>query len=118
MHVTIEVRRKGSIAVVRPEGRITFGEHSAAFKLALDEAIDAGAYDLIVDGSRIAYMDSTGIGEMVGALRRLMPSGGRLGIAAPSPKLREILDITGLDTVFVVSDSEESVRERLSALTP
>src|SRR5258705_6775643 len=102
--MNIEVHLSGPIAFVRPYGRITFGEASVEFKSAMDGAIDAGAQHVVVDGSKVAYIDSTGIGEMVGALRRLMPSGGKLGISAPSAKLKEILEITGLQRIFVVAD--------------
>jgi anti-sigma B factor antagonist len=116
--MNIEVRRRGAIALVRPDGRITIGAHSARFRAALDRAIDEGASHVVVDGSAVAYLDSSGIGEMVAAMRRLMPAGGCLGIVAPSPKLREILEITGLVRVFVVGEEEDGVIERLPPLDP
>lgn len=113
----IEVRREGPVAVLVPDGSITIGEAADSFRIALNGALDAGATALLVVGARVRYMDSTGMGEMIAALRRLLPSGGRVGIASPSPKLREILDITGLSGIFVVGDDEAAVIERLSVST-
>src|SRR6185503_16098048 len=110
----IDVRREGSLAVLVPDGSITIGESCDALRTALDAVMDAGATSIIVDGSRIRYLDSTGMGEIIAALRRLRPSGGKVGIASPSPKVREILEITGLTAIFVTGDDEASVRQKLA----
>ena len=113
----IDFRREGHVVILAPDGRITIGESAEAWKAALASAIGSGAAHIVVDGSRIAYMDSSGIGEMIAALRQLSESGGRLGIVAPSPKLREILEITGLGAIFVVGENEQAVLGLLPALT-
>jgi len=112
----VEARGSLEIPVLAPSGRITLGESTSTLQAAIEAAIGRGARHLIVDGSRIEYLDSTGIGELIGALRRLMEAGGRVGIAAPSAKLREILEITHLDGVFVVRDSEDALAAELRAM--
>lgn len=109
----IDVRRLGAIPVIAPEGRITIGVSAHALKDAIDTEIQAGAHHLIVDGARVAYLDSTGLGELIAAARILSERGGRIGIAAPSAKLREILDITGLTALFAVGDDATVVAEAL-----
>jgi anti-anti-sigma factor len=111
----IDVRREGTLAILVPDGSITIGPPCDALRTALDAAIDGGASAIIIDGSRVRYLDSTGMGEIIAGLRRLMPSGGKVGIASPSPKLREILDITGLTAIFVTGDDEAAVKEKLAA---
>ena len=112
----VEVRRAGAIPVLSPAGRVTIGEPALALKGALDAAIEEGAVDVILDGSRVHYIDSTGLGELIATARRLSEGcGGRLGIAAPSRKLREILEITGLKAIFVVADSEAMAAEALTS---
>jgi anti-sigma B factor antagonist len=110
----VEARRLGPVAVLTPDGSVTIGESAENFRVAIDAAIDGGARHVLVEGSRIRYIDSTGMGEMISALRRLMPAGGRVGIAAPSPKLRDILEITGLAAIFVVGEDEGAVLRKLS----
>jgi anti-anti-sigma factor len=111
----VEARGSVEIPVLVPTGRITLGESTRTFQSAIEAAIDRGARHLIVDGSGIDYLDSTGIGELIGALRRLMEAGGRVGIAAPSPKLREILEITHLDSIFLVRESEKEIEAELTS---
>jgi len=110
----VDARGSSEIPVLAPSGRITIGESTRTLQTAIEEAIARGARHLIVDGSRIDYLDSTGIGELVAAVRRLMENGGKVGIAAPSPKLREILEITHLDAVFLVRDTEAALAAELA----
>jgi len=113
----VDARGSAEIPVLVPSGRITLGESTRIFQVALEQAIERGARHVIVDGSHIEYLDSTGIGELIAAARRLMESGGRVGIASPSPKVREILEITHLNDVFVVRESEEALAVELAGAT-
>ena len=113
----VEAHRIGAIAVLAPAGRITIGESAWALGSALGEAIDGGATHVIVDASRVDYLDSSGIGELVAAARRLSESGGRLGIASPGAKLREILEITKLYRIFPVADSETALAAELEGVS-
>jgi len=110
----VDARGSLQIPVLVPSGRITLGESTRSFQTALDQAIDRGARHLIVDGSHIEYLDSTGIGELIAAARRLMGSGGRVGIVSPSPKVREILEVTHLDNIFLVRESEDALAAELA----
>ena len=109
----VDVRRYGEIPVLSPAGRVTIGAASVALKKALEAAIAGGASHIIVDGSRVEYMDSSGIGELIATARELAAKGGRVGISSPSAKFREILEVTKLHTLFVVGDDEPSVAARL-----
>ena len=67
----------------------------AALKLIAD-----GAKCLMVDLSGTEYMDSTGLGTLVGLHKRLRESGGQVVIAGAQPRVKRIFDITGLTQVF------------------
>jgi anti-sigma B factor antagonist len=115
----IELRNTGTMPVLAPTGRITIGRPSADLKAALDSAIDSGAHHIIIDGSNVEYLDSTGIGELIAAARKLSETNaGRVGIARPSTKLREILEITGLNALFIVRESETEVAAALPSAAP
>ena len=111
----VEVRKAGAIPVVAPDGRVTIGAPSRALKAALETELRQGAAHIIVDGSRVEYLDSSGLGELIAAARTLDERGGKLGVCSPSPKLLEILEITGLERVFHVGGDEEAVAAALSA---
>jgi len=75
---------------------------------ALAEAIDDGAPGLIVDLSDATFVDSTTLGVLLGAVKRLRPSGASLAVVCRSPHIRRIFEITLLDRVFVLHETLES----------
>lgn len=95
------------MAVIRCEGRITLGLATNTLRNLMREALDSGAKKLLVDFSGATQLDSTGIGELVGALSLANEKGAELKLAAMPPKIRELLRITRLDTVFDVRESYE-----------
>lgn len=65
---------------------------------------------VVIDMSGVEFCDSTGMNVLLSALKRLRERGGTLEVAAPRPAVRKILQVTGLDSVFVV---HEAVPEEL-----
>ncbi|MCA1595505.1 MAG: STAS domain-containing protein [Chloroflexi bacterium] len=65
----------------------------------LSRLVDAGYTELSVDCSGVTYFDSTGLSELVWAVRR-MPDHGRVKLTGCSPRLVKLLSITGLDNIF------------------
>lgn len=109
----IEGRREGAAVVIACEGRITLGLATNTLRNLLREALEGGAQAVVVDFSGATQLDSTGIGELVGALSLANERGAALRLAALPAKIRELLRITRLDTVF---DVRESLEEALSGL--
>jgi anti-sigma B factor antagonist len=60
---------------------------------------------LIVDLSAVDFCDSTGVNVLLAAHRQAREKGGDLELAAPRPAVRKILQVTGLETVFTVTDN-------------
>jgi anti-sigma B factor antagonist len=78
------------------------------FKQALADAIKRGKRRLVVDLSAIGFMDSTALGVLVGALKRLRPVEGRLAIVSGGPEMLSLFEITGLDRVFALYTTREA----------
>lgn len=81
-----------------------------AFRASLDESIAAGDGDVIVDLRDVAFMDSTGIAQLVGAAGQLR-SGRRLVIRHAEGPVRKVIDVTGLSAVpeiVVDEDADEA----------
>lgn len=74
----------------------------------LVEMVDEGARDVIVDLGRVEFLDSTGLGVLVGALKRLRAAGGSLALVCSHERLLKIFRITGLDRVFALYDTVEA----------
>jgi len=74
-------------------------------KEALGEVVNSGAGGVLVDLSKASFIDSTTLGVLMGAVKRLRPSGGELVIACHDPNIRKIFEITLLDRVFKIYDT-------------
>ena len=59
---------------------------------------------IVVDMSGVAFCDSTGMNVLLSCLRQVRERGGELELAAPRPAVKKILQVTGLDAVFTVSE--------------
>jgi anti-sigma B factor antagonist len=73
----------------------------------LIELVDAGSRNVVVDLSRVDFLDSTGLGVLVGALKRLRAVGGTFGLVCSKEPLLKIFRITALDQVFPIFPSVE-----------
>ncbi len=101
------------VAVVAAPPRVVLGETADALRAAFDAAFELGARSVLVDVSGCAYMDSSGIGELLAGMRRAREAGGRLAIVGPPGKVQEILEITKLARLFVIAADEAAARAAL-----
>lgn len=108
----IESWQEGDVTVIRCEGRITLGLATNTLRNLMREALESGSTKLLLDFGGAVQLDSTGIGELVGALSLANEKGAALKLAQMPPKIRELLRITRLDTVF---DVEEDFQQALES---
>jgi anti-sigma B factor antagonist len=80
---------------------------SGAFRAALLEALDRGDGSLVVDFAGLDFIDSSGLGVLVGTLKRARERGGSVRIEHPAPSARKILAITGLLELFGLEDDAD-----------
>lgn len=73
----------------------------------LGALIDDGANRVVLDLDGTDFIDSTGLGVLVGVVRRARSAGGDLRVVTTSDRFRRILHATGLDEVFVVASSAD-----------
>jgi anti-sigma B factor antagonist len=101
--LAVRVSHDGPQCVAQLEGEldVSSSERLRAELLAL---IDDGCRDLVVDMSGLALIDSTGLGVLVGVMKRALQHGGTMILRSPRPAARKVFDITGLDRVFVITD--------------
>ena len=105
---------KGNILIAELLGEVD--HHGAAKARAdIDENMEGyGSKDLIFDFSRVTFMDSSGIGIILGRYRKLSQSGGRVAIVGCSAAVRNILNMAG---VFSIIDYMDSVGEAIEYLS-
>jgi anti-anti-sigma factor len=77
---------------------------SAEFRSSLDDVIDdESPTALVIDLRELGFMDSTGLGVLVHALRRMRDLGGELTLSAPTPATQKLLEISGLSRILPIS---------------
>ena len=74
----------------------------------LTELIDNGARNVVVDLGRVEFLDSTGLGVLVGAHKRLRPVGGTFSLVCAKESLLKVFRITALDQIIPLHDSVEA----------
>ena len=77
-------------------------------KAALLGAIDAGKTRIVVDLSRTTFLDSTALGVLIGAIKRLRSRDGALTIVNTESTIAKTFEITGLDQIFTITDTREA----------
>lgn len=94
-----DIRYTGQAAVVKLAGEVDMS-HSPGVHQALLEVLENHPARLVIDLTDVSYMDSSGVGILVDALRRVRVSGGRLALVAVAPRVLSVLQITELDQFF------------------
>ncbi len=77
---------------------------------AINAALDGGATGLVIDLSEATFIDSMTLGVLLGAVKRLRPSGGKVSIVCVDPHIRRIFEITLLDRVFSIHTDLDAAR--------
>ena len=106
MSVKLASRQVGDVTVVDAAGRITLGEGASAFRDIIRELAQKGDKKLLLNLSAVSYIDSSGIGEMVSGFTTVTNNGGQLKLVGLSKRVKDLLQITKLYTVFEAYDDE------------
>jgi anti-sigma B factor antagonist len=105
--LTLTTRDAGGKTIVAVGGEI---DVYTAPKLRdkITELVAAGSYDIVVDMEEVEFLDSTGLGVLVGGLKKVRAHDGSLQLICTQDRLLKIFRITGLAKVFVIHDSAEA----------
>ena len=82
---------------------------------AVVTVVAEGARLLVLDLSDLDFVDSFGIGAVVGALKRLRQRGGDLALVCPTPRIRRVFEICDLDRILALHDSVDGLTEPSAA---
>ncbi len=104
----IEVRAIGDIHILDCSGRITLGEGTMAVRNTVRDILKNDGKKIILNLADVNYIDSSGIGELVSTYTTVTNNGGQLKLLNLTKKIRELLAITKLLTVFQVFEDEKS----------
>ncbi|PUA82827.1 STAS domain-containing protein [Nocardioides currus] len=104
MDLTLATREEDGRAIVAVGGEI---DVYTAPKLRdqITELVGAGSYNIVIDLEAVEFLDSTGLGVLVGGLKKVRAHDGSLELVCSQERLLKIFRITGLAKVFVIHDS-------------
>ena len=106
MSVNLNTRQVGDVSVVDVAGRITLGEGSSALRDTLRGLVSNGQKKILLNLGEVSYIDSSGIGELVSGFTTVTNSGGELKLLNLAKRVKDLLQITKLNTVFDVHEDE------------
>ena len=104
--LNINERQAGDVTVLDMSGKITIGEGSVSLRSAIRRLLEEGKKRILLNLSAVSYIDSSGIGELVSSYTAINKEGGQLKLLNLTQKIKDLLTITKLLTVFDVYDSE------------
>src|ERR1700730_9707408 len=117
--MTASTRFVGGVTIVDLSGRIALGEESTGLRDLTRNLVKEGIKKILLNLRNVDYIDSSGLGELVSAFTSMRSQGGDLKLLNLTKRVRTLLQITKLLTVFDITDDEAtSVKSFSPAIWP
>lgn len=107
MALSAKIRRVGDVAVIDLEGRITLGESTGLLRDNFRELLAQGSKKIVLNLAGVTYVDSAGLGELVGVYTTAKNQGGGVKLLNLQKRLTDLMQVTKLHTVFDAYDDEQ-----------
>jgi anti-sigma B factor antagonist len=101
-------RRNGNVVILDIHGAISLGESKEKFARIMDSLFAQPDVNVLVNFEGINYLDSTGIGELIGYMNKFIENNRHLKILKPQERIRKLLKITKLDSIFEIYEDENA----------
>lgn len=108
MDLTLTTRQHGDRTVVTLGGEIDVYT-APLLRDAISDLVAQGSHDIVIDLTGVGFLDSTGLGVLVGGLKKVRAHDGTLELVCDQERLLKIFRITGLAKVFVIHESLDAV---------
>ncbi|HEX2647094.1 MAG TPA: STAS domain-containing protein [Candidatus Dormibacteraeota bacterium] len=100
MALEVQTRQvDNGVTIVAATGRLDVAG-APTLREAIGEVVNTGAPRVVIDLGGVSFVDSTGLGSVIAALKQIRNSQGELRLAAPNQQARVVLELTTLDRVF------------------
>ena len=108
MSMKFTTREVNGVTILDLSGKITLGEGGLTLREEVRNIVAKGSKKILLNLGDVNYIDSSGLGELVSAFTAVKHAGGELKLLNLTKKVRDLLVITKLVTVFDVKDDEAS----------
>ena len=106
MSIQLSTHQVGDVCVIDVVGRITLGEGASTLRESIRDLVTKGNKKILLNLGDVSYIDSSGIGELVSGFTSVAIQGGVLKLLSLTKRVKDLLQITKLYTVFDVYDDE------------
>jgi anti-sigma B factor antagonist len=106
MSLKIDTREVAHVTILDIEGRIVLGDETQDLRDAVNGLLERDKKKIILNLALVDYIDSSGVGELVGCYTTVRNAGGELKLLNLTQKVHDVLYVTKLYTVFDVRDDE------------
>ncbi len=103
-----EQKAVGDVTILKPVGDLMGGPEATRFNEQINQLLDAGKLNVVVDLSAVTRMNSSGLGILIKALTSFKQNGGTLKLAGATTTVQNLLAITKLDTIFETFETTEA----------
>lgn len=114
MRLQVKERESAGVTILEFGGRITLGAETALMRDTILNLIKQGRKAIVVDLSQVSHIDSTGIGELVSVAQTMRQQGGDLKLLNLTKKLRDMVEVVKLGTIFELFDDETAAVKSFS----
>jgi anti-sigma B factor antagonist len=108
MSVKLTTHQNGDVTIVVASGKLTMGEGASALRNKIRELVASGSRRIVLNLADVSYMDSSGLGELIGAHTTVVNAGGEIKLLNLAKRVHDLLKLTKLYTVFEAFEDEES----------
>ena len=102
----ISSRQVDDVNILDISGRITLGDETGMLRDAVRDLLSKGTKKIVLNLAAVSYIDSTGVGELVGSLMSVRHQGGDLKLMNLTQKVKDVVHVTKLYTVFDIKEDE------------
>jgi anti-sigma B factor antagonist len=106
MSLRVTERQAAGITILDFSGRIVLGKQTALMRDAIQDQITRGRKHILLNLGEVSHIDSTAIGELVGAFRFVRREGGDLKLLNLTRKVRDMVEVVKLGTIFELFEDE------------
>jgi len=112
----VEFEQRGEVCILRLHGRFATGQDSAYLRSKTEEIKTAGHSKVLADFSQVSYIDSTGIGFLIGIYTSVLKNAeGRFALVNLNRRVRDVLELTRLANVMPIYSTEDAAMTALTA---
>lgn len=106
MSVRIQARESGDVAIIQLAGKVTLGEATGKLRESIRNLVAKGYSKVVLNLTETEYLDSAGLGELVGAYTTVVGAGGGMKLVGVGGRALDLLQVTRLATLFEFFDQE------------